>query len=65
MLVGCLSPIMPNQPVSDMFFEVTHNVCEGIIGVTLDDDVDVVGHDDEGIQLEPLTKAHTIQAVYD
>ena len=56
---------MSDKPISDVLFQIAYDVGQGVLSATLDDDVEVIGHNDKDVQLEALTKTHTIQAVYD
>jgi len=54
---GCLvafGPVLPHDSISRVLLEIAHYLSEGIFSTTLDDDMDVVGHDDKGVQLEVL-----------
>jgi hypothetical protein len=46
-----------------MLLEIAHNVSIRVIGAALNDQVNVIGHDDESVQLEPSPQAHTIQRI--
>jgi hypothetical protein len=60
-----LGTVMADQSICGVFLEIAYDIPKGVIGAALDDNVDVVGHHDESVQLEPSAQAHTVQAVHD
>jgi hypothetical protein len=59
-----LGAILSQNPIGPMLLQIAHHIRKRIVSSTLEDGVHVIGHHNEGIQLEALAPSHAIEAVH-